>query len=482
MKIIFLYPKWTGDYGKIGHFAKKAGVYPPLNLAYLAAIAEELGHEVKIIDGEVKDMPISQMVDEVKKFNPDIIGITATSPFFHIAVKLAEALKEASVCAPVIMGGTHITVLKEEAFKPCFDYAFIGEAEKTFPSFLNHYKESKDISSVKGLLYRQGNEVKFTGEADPILDLDSLPMAARHLLPMDKYFLGTMEGLKNFTPIMTVRGCPFRCIFCSTKVFGQRIRKRSPKLVAEEIKSIIDKYAIKHFMFLDDTLTLDRNHILEICDLIKDFDITFEGSTRANLIDEELVKKMKEAGLIRISFGLESVDETIRKIMKKDVPLESYIKANKLTNKYGIETLNSCMMGLPGETKHTIKKTLSFLRDSKEIKQANISIAVPYPGTELYRMAKNKECGLKLMIDDFSQFRRYNCAAMQVGDLSQDDLIDLQNQAFASIYLAPWRWLPMIRKSGWAGVRLTFGRLVKCIKKGQFEMLLIDKNYWKKKI
>jgi len=479
MKIILLYPKWTSEYGLFGSFAKKAGVYPPLNLAFLAQIAENLGHKVKIIDGEVENMPLGRMIEETCAFGPDIIGITATTPFFHLAGELARGLKEKIKEVPILIGGPHITVLKEEAFSSSFDYGFIGEADTSFPLFLERYEKGEDISGVKGILFREKGKVRFTGETDPIYDMDSLPVPARHLLKMDKYKIGTLQGIKNFAPIMTVRGCPFRCIFCSTKVFGKRFRKRSPKLVAQEMKSIIDKYNIKHFIFLDDTLTLDKSHILEICDRIKDFGITFEGSTRANLIDEELVSKMREAGLIRISFGLESVDEKIREIMKKDVPLESYIAANKLTNKYGIETLNSCMIGLPGETIKTIKKTLSFLRDSKEIKQANISIAVPYPGTELYEMAKKGERGLKLLIDNFSKFRRYNCATMQVGDLAPEDLIDLQNQAFSSIYLAPWRWKPMFKKSGIIGSLLTVLRLIKTIIKGEFDLLFINKNYWK---
>jgi len=165
--------------------------------------------------------------------------------------------------------------------------------------------------------------------------------------------------------------------------------------------------------------------------------------------------------------------------MRKNVPLESYIIANKLTNKYGIETLNSCMIGLPGETVDTIKKTLSFLRDSHEIKQANVSIAVPYPGTELYEMAKRGDYGLKLVLDDFSKFRRYNCATMFVGDLSPDDLIKLQNDAFASVYLAPWRLKTMLRKSGIIGVFHTFIRLIKSVARGRFELLTVDRNYWK---
>lgn len=491
MKIILLYPKWTLEYNKFSCFAKKASIWPPLNLAYLAAIAEELGHEVKIIDGEIENLSLKDIINQTESFKPDIIGITATTPFYHIASNLAKGLKERMGDVPIVIGGPHITVLKEKVFESFFDYAFIGEADKSWQLFLQKYDNgdigkgtgNKDISNIKGILFRDGQgNVKFTGEPEPIFDIDSIPFPARHLLKTDKYKIGTLKGTKNFTTIMASRGCSFNCIFCSTKVFGKRVRKRSVRLVVDEIKYVVNKYNIRHFMFIDDVLGMDKYHMINICNLIKEenLDITFEGNTRANFIDEELISKMTDAGLIRLSFGLESTDKNIRKIMKKEVPLESYITANKLTNKYGIETLNSCMIGLPGETIHTIKKTLSFLRNFKEIKQSNISIAVPYPGTELYEMAKRGDYGLKLMTDDFSKFRRYNASVMTVGKLSPDDLIELQNDAFASIYVAPWRLIPMIKKSGICGFLLTFCRIIKSIIRGRTEFLIIDKDYWKK--
>jgi len=468
MRISLLYPRWTDEYkGRASHFAKRAATYPPLNLAYIAAIAEQHGHEVRIIDAEAENKSDREVIEETASFKPDIIGLTSTTPFFHTVERLAEGLEAKLPNIPKVIGGQHITVLKEKAFSRHYKYGFIGEADNSWPEFLECFSRGKSISSVQGLLYRDGDEVRFTGKPPPVTDVDGIPFPSRHLLPMNKYFIGTMKGRKNFSPIMTIRGCPFKCIFCSTQVFGKSLRKRSPQKVVEEIKSVIDTYGITHFIFLDDTLTLDRKHFNEICDLILEnkLNITFEGSTRANLVDESLVAKMAKAGMIRISFGLESVNEGIRKIMRKEVPLESYSEANRLTNKYGIETLNSCMIGLPGETRETIKETLKYLRKSREIKQANISIAVPYPGTELYEMAIGGQHGLKLLDDDFSHYRRYDAAVMQVGDLSPQDLMELQNDAFVSIYSAPWRWVPMIRKSGIRGAALTFGRVFKTFSK-----------------
>jgi radical SAM superfamily enzyme YgiQ (UPF0313 family) len=262
---------------------------------------------------------------------------------------------------------------------------------------------------------------------------------------------------------MASRGCPFECIFCSTKVFGKRLRQRPAKLVIEEIKSIIRDYGIKHFIFLDDTLTLNRDFCLQICSMIEKekLRITFEGSTRADLVDEELIRAMAKSGLIRVSFGLETVNSGIRQIIKKGVPLEAYLRANKLTHKYGIETLNSVMLGLPGETYETVEETLSFLENAREVRQANLSIATPYPGTELYEMAKNGEYGLRLLTEDFSKYLRYGCAVMSVNGLSARELIRMQNDGFVRIYSAPWRIIPMLRKSGLLGGFLTLLRLAR---------------------
>ena len=466
MRVILLFPKWTFHQGIVGYFAKKGSTFTPLNLAWLAAIAERDGHEVGIIDGEAEDLSLPKMVEQTLAFRPDIIGITGASPFYNIVIDLARALKVEDSQISIVTGGPHITILGENAFDTCFDYAFIGETENSWPQFLEVYAKGKDVSAIKGILYRDNGKVKYSGAAEPIDDLDTMPFPARHLLKMDKYKLGTLDGVKNFTSTMFSRGCPFDCIYCSTKVSGKRLRKRSVRSLIDEMKSVVSEFNVRHFYFCDDNLTLDRRYTLEMCDLIdqEGLSITFEGSTRANLVDEELISRLSKSGLIRLSFGLESVDPEIRRIIKKEVPLESYEIANKLVNKYDIECLNSVMIGLPGETPKTVKKLLSYLRHSREIKQANCSIAMPYPGTELLEMAKKGEHGLRLVTDDYSKFRRYGSAVMSVGELSPDDLIRLQNDAYVSIYAAPWRWKTVLKKSGIIGLLLTFTRLIMSIR------------------
>lgn len=479
MKVALLYPMWTGGYGLFGHFAKRNSTWPPLNLALLAAVAEQKGHEVVIIDGEVERLPQEQMVERALELKPDLIGLTAYSPFFHMNESLAKALKEKNPDIGIMIGGPHITIMKEKAFLPSFDYAFVGEAEGSFPEFLDYYENGRDLSEIKGLIFRKNGEVVSTGDPEPIslesaagvegrgtrgrgYPLDKFPLPSRNLLPMHKYKLGSMHGRLNFTSIQTMRGCPWKCIFCASEALNTtRVIMRSPESIVGEIKSVVDEFNIKHFYIVDDVMTLWPDHILEICDRLEkeNLKITFEGSTRANLVQDKLFARLAESGLIRISFGLETVDTEMRKTMNKKVPLEAYTNANKICDKYDIEALNSVMIGLPGETFETVRATLKWLRNAREVKQANFAIAMPYPGTEFADMAAAGTHGVELISSDFSDYRRYGSAVTKVGELTPEDLIELQNEGFVSIYSAWWRWYPVWKKHGIIGLLLQLVRL-----------------------
>ena len=470
---MLLFPHWTGNYGASAHFAKKVSQIPPVNLAYLAAIAERKNFDVRIIDGQVEDMNLERVIEEAQKFNPGIVGLTSTTPFHHYSEETARGIKKA-MGADVItaIGGTHITVTKSDPSSlasDAFDFGFIGEADNSWAEFLERYDLGKSLTETRGIIYRKNGQIIENAPASPV-NIDEVPFPARHLLRTDRYEIGTLEGTKNFTSIFTMRGCPFKCTFCSSDVFGYKLRKTRPEKVIEEMKQVINDFGIKHFYFMDDTLTVDKRHFSDICDLIieEDLGITFEGGTRANLVDEPLIAKMKEAGLIRMTFGLETVNRELRRRIKKEVPIEAYEEANRLTNKYGIETRNSCMIGLPGETRETVRQTLAYLRLSKELKLAAVNIAVPYPGTELAEQAANGEYGLKLLSTEPSDYRR-NKGIMQVGDLTPEDLRQIQNDAYLSVYSAPHRLLPMYRRHGLKGVYLTLvGRFMNAIKQGRF--------------
>ena len=486
MKIALLYPSWTGAYGVFGHFARRQ-IWPPLNLALLGAIAEQHGHEVTVVDGEARGLPERKLIELAMEIEPDVIGLTCYSPFFHVNTSLAKGLKEAGCKAPIVVGGPHITIMKEEALLPQFDYAFTGEAEQSFPQFLRLYAEGGDVSQVKGLIHRQDGQAVCNGDPDWVqaevptkgsnvgqsYPLDQFPVPGRHLLDMTKYRLGTTRGRKHFTSIQTMRGCPWKCIFCASEALNTtRVVMRSPESVVAEIKQVVTDYPyISHFMFVDDVLTLWKSHITRICDLLNEegLKITFEGSTRANLVDNELIKYLAESGLIRLSFGLETTDPEMRTTMQKKVPMEDYVTANKICDKHGVEAVNSMMIGLPGETRETVKASLKFLRNSREVKQANFAIAVPYPGTQFHEIATSGTKGIQLTSEDFSEYLRYGSAVTQVGELTPNDLIELQNEGFVSIYSAPWRWPSMYRRHGALGFAFMLLRVVRLWRRKVFK-------------
>jgi len=465
MKIVLLYPLWTGSYTGVNkYFARKAGgTFPPLTLALLAAIAQKQGHEVEIIDAEADKISPDDVVKMVMKKKADLIGMSGMSAFFHLSQSIAVDLKAKGEKAKICIGGPHITIVEEENFNKAFDYAFIGDGEESWAKFLEVYSKNGSLDTVPGLMYRQGEEV-IKNERVPINpDLDLIPRPAYDLLDMSKYIFGTLRGRLNFATIQTIRGCPWKCIFCaSDQLDTTRISKRSVESVVDEMEYLVNHQGVTHIAFCDDVLTLHKARTMEMCNLILDrkLKVTFEGGTRANLLDEELVALMAKAGLIRLSFGLETADEDMRDVMKKKVPLEAYTVANALLNKYDVEALNSCMIGLPGETEENVRKTLAFLRDAKDVKQANFAIAVPYPGTEFHEMAVHNQGGVTLLSDDFSEYKRYGSPVTTVNGLTPDDLIRLQNEGFLSVYSRYWRWWPVVKKNGFMGLAMTFYRLL----------------------
>ena len=469
MKVLFLYPLWTGETKGISkYFAKTSGgTYIPYNLALLAAITEKAGHEAKIIDGELEKISLEEIVNRSVDYNPDVVVLTGMTPFYNIAVECAALLKEKKLNASICVGGPHTTIMEEKAFNKEFDFGFVGDGEESWVKFLKAKENKINFSEVPGLMYRENGVVKKVKRAHATKDLDAYPMAAYHLLKMGDYKIGTLKGRLPFTSIMTFRGCPWKCIFCASDALDTtRILKRSIKSVVDEMQHIVEKYNVRHFMVLDDVLTLVRKRTVEFCNEIinRKLNITFEGSTRANLLDDELVALMKKAGLSRLSFGLETVDEDMRKTMNKKVPLEAYTQSNVLLNKYNVEALNSIMIGLPGETEENVWKTLNFLSKSKEVKQANFAIATPYPGTKFHEMAEKGEGGMKLLSNNFTEYKRYGQAVTKVNNLGPDDLVRLQNEGFVSIYSKYWRWMPVLKRHGLIGLLLTFIRMFKMLK------------------
>ncbi len=452
MKIFLIQTPWARysarDFSAV---SKKFALYPPMGLLSLVAYVEKHGHQADIIDLEVDFLNVEALAEKIKNSGADIIGLTSTTPIFHIAKKYAKRLKELTGL-PIVLGGVHITVLREKAFSEEFDFAVLNEGESTLTELLDALTGSKDYSSIRGLIYRDNGKTIVNPPHAFIENLDALPFASRERANPENYRFEVPE--KGEIPVATIwlsRGCPFSCVFCSEPGnSGKKLRSRSVTKVLEEMIYVRDRFNISHFFFLDSTLTVNRKLVEDLCSEIiaRGLKFTFEGQTRVNLVDDQLLALMKKAGLVRLSFGLESSDPEVLRLMKKQISPESFKTAISLCKKLKISALCGTMMGNPGDTKKTILATARFVRSIPEVRFATLSIAIPYPGTELYSMAQNKQHGLELIHDDYRLYSRYAGGVMRIDGMGPDELIKLQRLALFIMHSTPKKIIGIIQHFG----------------------------------
>ncbi|MFH1836200.1 MAG: radical SAM protein [Methanobacteriota archaeon] len=456
MKIFLVNPPFIEVYGPYRE-AAKLGAQPqmPLGLAYIAAVARDLGHNVVLLDADVEGLSIDKVVEKVGDAKPDLVGVSATTPIYSNGREILEKAKEVDDGITTVLGGFHITALPRETMEEseAVDYGIIGEGEETFKELIDVLVGKKDAKDTAGLAYRdEDGTVKINHRRKPIQNLESIPYPARDLLKTERYVWSIPgKGLAPVTSIITTRGCPFQCIFCGVgTMFPGKPRYRRLCDILDEIESVIKKFSITHFMFSDDTLTLDKERVLKFCREVKDRGLafTFEGYTRADCVDKEILQELKSIGLLRLSFGVESGNQKILDAIKKGTTLGQLKRAYEWCSELGIESRCSLMIGHPFETMKTVEETLKFVTRELKVYQAYVNITTPYPGSELYELAKEGYGGLRLLTDDWSQYRRYGKAVMEMNDLKSEDLVNMQKKFYLRFYLRPHIIWYNIRRAG----------------------------------
>lgn len=454
MKVLLILPPALEiAYGKYRE-AAKLGAQPqtPLGICYIAAVLEKAGNEVKLVDSDIEGLSLSGLLDVIREYKPEVIGLTATTPVYSVANSLLIAIKNNFPEIITILGGFHITALPVQTMKECtaIDYGVYGEGEETIKELVKSIQNKKTVDKIKGILWRNDAEIIMNHPRPLIKDLDKLPFPARHLLKMDKYVWSVPgKKMQPMASMITQRGCPYQCIFCGVHTMFKSVRFRSVKNIVDEVEYIVKTLGIDYINFLDDTLTLNREKVIEMC---KEFEkrnlkLTWEGATRANLVDKELLTIMKSAGLVRLSIGVESGSQKILDAIKKGVTLEQMEQAYKWCYELGLETKCSFMIGHPFETKETIQETIDFAKKLK-CYQAYINITTPFPGSELYELAKEGYGGLKLLTEDWSQYMRYGNSVLEMNDLTKEDLIKAQKRAYKKFYLRPHIILYNLKRAG----------------------------------
>lgn len=417
------------------------GTYPPLGLLYLATmIKAKTDHQIKIVDCQLTKLTDEQIKEEIIKFRPDIVGITLITFMLIDASKLAAIVKECARLLKkdiiVVGGGPHATIFPEETIqKTDFDYIFSGEAEFSFLSFVNNINDSEALKTIPGIFFKENGNIVRGPENSFIENLDSLPIPDRRLLDYTKY-KNLLAGKGLMTTSITSRGCPYKCIFCDR--LGKKFRAASPQYVIREIEDCL-QLGINEIFFHDDTFTISKKRVMEICQLIEERQLKFKFSLRSRVdtIDEEMIRGLKKAGCTRISFGVESGVQRILERIKKGITLEQATNAFKLTKKYGITTLADFMIGHPDETIDEIRQTIKF---AKKISPdyVQFSITTPYPATELYREGLEKGIIEKDVWKEFAENPSSNFSAPRwEQNINKQTLVSLLHECYRSFYLRP---------------------------------------------
>lgn len=431
MKVLFVNPPQTASkYKFMGVIA------PPLGIAYMAGVLQENNIDVEILDASAEDMDFKDVEKELLKRKPDLVALTALTPTIGRALETAQVVKETLPDSIVVMGGYHptfnfIETLEDENV----DIVIRGEGEYIMLNLVQALENQSSLHDVKGIVFEDKNskEIVVNPEAPLIQDLDELPFPALNLLPMDKYRLLDMDT--HMTTMITTRGCPMQCSFCSSAAMhGKKIRERSVENIVDEIEYLKTNYDIDTIAFMDDTFTLKKRKVMAICDEIlkRNIEIMWGCTSRVDTLDEKLLKKMKEAGCITIFIGVESADQQQLDNMCKNTTIAKIENAFKIARKLKIRTIASVALGMPGDTKEIMNKTVKFVHKLKP-NYAIYSLATPYPGTRFYKEAFEKNL---IKIKDWSKYTLIT-PILETIDCSLNDMRKIQAKAFMKFYLRP---------------------------------------------
>ncbi len=427
---------------------------PPMGLAMIAAALEKAAHQVSIIDANALGLQSESIADYINE--ADVIGITAMTPSIAEAIKIALRLKRTYPDVPVILGGAHATLLPEETLKaaPEIDIIVRGEGETTTIDLLKAIQAKTSLDALPGINYRKNGLIVGNPLCSSFVDLDSQPFLAYHLLPLSKYKPHPPHGRSRpFAALITSRGCPFKCSYCSKPVFGYKFRSQSPERVVEEIIYYKKRFGVKEIAFYDDVFTLNKKRVYEIADMMisKNLKIHWTCETRVDLVDKELLRHMKDAGCYSVSYGLESASQEILDVINKNVTIEQMEEAVRWTREANLQTIGYFMVGSPGETIESIQKTIAFAKKLR-LDYAQFSITTPFPGTEFYRLYS--EHNKKPISWDSFVYDGVIDDKMPVFEspsLSRYDLQDWRRRAYKEFYLRPsyiWQQLRKLTSFG----------------------------------
>ena len=440
MKIWLLYPR-TDDMISTelpGFVAKEVGRFPPLGLLYLAAyVRKHTRHDVRVIDMPALGMTYDALGEELRAARPEMVGISGTTHNLVEVKRAADCVKTHSDASFVCLGGPHVNAFPEESLAlASVDVAIQGEGERAFLALVNAVAAGHSYDDVPGLIRRAGETVTVNPQADVIPDLDELPFPARDLVDTGAYYY-VLGRRATFTTLLTTRGCPFRCIFCSTP--HGKFRMRSPANIADEIEACMQDGA-EDFHFIDDTFNVSIERVRALCREFLDRDLRIKWSFRGRVdtVDLDTLRLARKAGCTRIHFGIETgTDEGLR-LLRKGITVRQAEDAIRSARRAGIATAAYFMIGCPHETtREDVLQTVAFAcRIRPDFAMFNVMTI--YPHTELLNLATERSLIKKSY---WSEFARNPTPDFQLKfweeHLSKDELNGLLQMAYRRFYFRP---------------------------------------------
>ncbi|OGW74689.1 MAG: hypothetical protein A2Z72_05440 [Omnitrophica bacterium RBG_13_46_9] len=401
---------------------------PRIALAYLASYLLCSDIDCVAVDAKYEKRDLDRVLDVIRENNPDIVGLTAMTPEIMDAGRLAREVKKNYPRVVTVIGGPHATALPEQTLKEFafFDIACFGEGEYTLRDIVKAVRTGRPLEEIDGIAYRDSSGAIRVNRPRPFAeDLDKLPPPAWHLFPPAKRY-----------PILGSRGCPFRCNFCM-RVLGGRIRYRDPDLVVKEMCDIYEKFRPQVFEFDDETFGIDKKKTYRLLDRIIENGlhkkVKWNIQTRVDVVTEELLIKMKEAGCEWVGFGIESGNEGILKMTQKNVTKEKARNAIAMAKKARLSTGSFFILGHPFETEATIKDTIDF---ALELNTTTVSfgIMMPYPGTEIAKMAEESKGGYKLLSKNWQDYNKQTNDVLELKNVSGAELQKYQLIGYLKFY------------------------------------------------
>jgi anaerobic magnesium-protoporphyrin IX monomethyl ester cyclase len=422
----------------------------PIGLTILAAIAETKGHQVRILDIGLEANPQEALESALAAKSYDIAGLSCMSVEFLGGLETARSIRKLAPATHIMMGGQHPTIMPDTAMKDdCIDSICLGEGEDTWGDFLEHMSSGTGLDGIPGIWFRSEGGLVRNPRRAAFVEVDSVPMPAYHLLDLERYFdidfvrFPTVD--RRAIQIFTSRGCPYRCIYCHD-LFGKKFRGRSPELVWEEIRLLHDRYGIREFMVEDDIFNLDIKRAKRICDLViasgLRLGFQFGNGVRLECFDEELMRKLAQAGTHHMAIAIESANGRVQKLIRKNLKVGRTNEVIDWARRYGIETLGFFMLGFPGETVAEIRETIRFACKS-HFDEALFSIATPYAGTELNDIVRSTGSfeGGRDVHDDWE-----GVVKVKSEEWDHSRLRWLQRQAYFMFFLTRFRFIRILAK------------------------------------